>query len=113
MAKLALKANPTFEVKVGIPTHGGEPVEVSFTFKHKTRTQYDAFAKEFSEREVKSSEDSIAADVDYIMAICCGWELDDEFNAANVRELVENRVAVSAALSAAYTQTLMQVKLGN
>lgn len=40
-----LQANPTFKAPVDIPVAGQEAEKVLFTFKHKTRTQFDALVK--------------------------------------------------------------------
>lgn len=37
-----LQANPTFKALVNIPIPGEKPDAVSFTFRHKTRSQFDA-----------------------------------------------------------------------
>lgn len=40
-----LQPNPTFKAPVDIPVAGELPEKVLFTFKHKTRTQFDALVK--------------------------------------------------------------------
>jgi hypothetical protein len=37
-----LQANPTFKAQVNIPVPGEKAEPVTFTFKHKTRAQFDA-----------------------------------------------------------------------
>lgn len=105
MAQLTLKANPTFVAKVGIPVAGGAPVEVEFTFNHKTVDQF----KEFAERTTREKTPNL----DYIMEIAIGWNLEDEFNRDNVTKLLQNYHGAPGAISFRYANELMQAKLGN
>lgn len=115
MATLKLKANPTFHEKVGIPVHGGDPVEVDFEFKHRTRTEFSAFCKELDEKTAASNtaEEIVDADVWYVMQTVAGWELTDAFTAENVKTLLQNYQGAAGAIAEKYTQSLMQVRLGN
>lgn len=103
MAKLKLKADPTFNRKVGLTTHAGAVVEVEFTFKHRTR---DAAKK--LEEEIKGKDDA-----EVIMLVACGWELEDEFNADNLRILADNYMASAIEVFREYVQALNGARLGN
>jgi hypothetical protein len=103
MAKLKLQPDPTFSAKVAIPVAGASPVEVEFTFRHRGRKELAAFAE-----SVKDS-----GDADLIMSMATGWELEDEFNAANVALLVENYYQAPNAVWTAYLDALTQAKEKN
>lgn len=115
MSTVKLKANPTFHEKVGIPIHGGDPVDVDFEFKHRTRTEFAAFCKELDEKTAASNtaEEIVDADVWYVMQTVAGWELTDAFNTENVKMLLQNYQGAAGAIAQKYTSSLMQVKLGN
>lgn len=103
MAKLQLQPNPTFRAKVGIPVAGGEPVEVEFTFKHRTR---DALQQFIDDGEKIEAEDRILAMVE-------GWELADPFTRENVRTLVQNYIAAPMAIFETYLDELVKARRKN
>lgn len=103
MGKLKLVANPTFKSKVGIPVAGEKAVEVEFVFRHRTKTDLDAF--------INSRVDQ--SDVDSIMAMASGWDLDDEFSADSLKLLTENYIGASVAIYRAYIDTLIANKAKN
>jgi hypothetical protein len=103
MAKLSLKAKPTFQAKVGIPVAGGEPVEVLFTFKHRTKTELETF--------ITSRED--ASDVDSFMSMVEGWDLEDTFCKESAELLLENYIGTAIATYRAYVDQLIQAKAKN
>jgi Phage tail assembly chaperone len=103
MASLSLKAKPTFSARVPVPVPGGEPVLVEFIFKHRTRSQLQAFS---------ASRDD-ASDTDSVLAMAEGWDLDAEFNAANVAELCENYIGAPSMVYLTYLQELAKSKTGN
>lgn len=90
MAKLQLTASPTFKAKVPIPVAGiAKPVEIEFTFKHKNRTDYQAFIESLG-----AFEDDTAM----ILEIASGWELEDAYTAENVRRLTEQHIGSALAV---------------
>ena len=103
MAKLQLKANPTFSASVGVPVAGGEEVPVVMTFKHRTRTELDEFIKS---RPKKS-------DVQTFLDMVEGWDLEDEFNEANAKTLLENYIGAALATFHVYIDQLVQAKAKN
>jgi hypothetical protein len=103
MAKLKLIAAPTFNAKVGIPVAGGAAVDVEMTFKHRTKTELDLFIKD---RPGKT-------DVESFMDMVTGWELEDDFTAANVKTLLENYGGAAQATFFAYIDELIQAKRKN
>ena len=103
MAKFALKANPTFVSTVGFPIAGGDPVKVAVTFRHRTKTQLDEFIRS---REGRT-------DTATFLEMVAAWDLDDEFNAANVEILLENHIGVAVAAYQAYIEELVRARRGN
>jgi len=103
MPKLKLVAEPTFKAMVPFGVHGGEPVEVELTFRHRTKTGLDEFVKSRADKP----------DGEAFMEFVCGWELDDAFTRENVDLLLENRMGVGIAAYEVYMRELIQARLGN
>jgi putative flippase GtrA len=103
MAKLQLKAAPTFQAEVGIPAAGGVVTNVSMTFKHRTKSELDEFIKG---RVGKS-------DVESFMEMVTGWELEDEFTEASVKTLLENYIGAAQETFFKYVDELVQAKRKN
>lgn len=100
--KFKLQPNPTFRAKVEIPVHGGKAVAVEFEFKHRTRDQVAEFFK-----------DTQRSDVDTILEVLAGWELDDQFCRDSVELLVQNYAGAAPAIVARYIEELIQARKGN
>lgn len=101
--KLKLIANPTFKAKVGIPVAGGDPAEVMFEFKHRTRDELAAFLRALDEM----------TDVQMALAVATGWDLTDAFNEKNVALLMQNYIGSTRAVLDVYVTELAQARLGN
>ena len=102
-SKFSLTALPTFKRKVGIPVAGSKPVEVEFTFKHKTRDEYKAFIEGIEGRE----------DVDVILEIASGWDLEEAFDDTSLDALTQNYIGSARAIITAYINELTDARLGN
>ena len=103
MGKLSLSAAPTFKAPVPIPVPGGDPVPVEFTFKHRTRDAALAW--------LEASRD--AKDVDAVLDLAAGWELDDAFNAENIERLLQNYAGAGVAIVNAYLEELRGARSKN
>lgn len=103
MAKLKLNPEPTFKAKVGIPVPGSRPAEVLLTFKHRTRDEVIAW--------VEGSRD--ATDVDSVLDMVVGWELEDEFNRENVERLCNNYPGSGLVIISAYLDELRGARVKN
>lgn len=102
--KFDLKAKPTFKCMVGIPIPGARaPIDVEFTFKAKTRDEFKEFVDSLRGRE----------DVDVVMEIASGWDLEDAFNAENVAELIQNYIGSARAIMDKYIAELTAARVGN
>lgn len=101
--KFSLAVKPTFTAKVNIPIPGKAPEPVEFTFKARTRDEFAAFVESFKGRE----------DVDVIMDIASGWELEDPFGRESIEELTQNYLGAARAVIEKYLTELTQARLGN
>lgn len=93
-SKFKLIADPTFKMAVPIPIPGGEAIPVTFTFKHHTRIELAQFRVDI--QATKNGAGML--DEDMIKRMCAGWDLEDEFNDANVLTFVQNHVGATAAV---------------
>lgn len=103
MAKLSLKANPTFRAKVAVPVAGGEAVDVEFTFRHMTATALSEFRESLSD----------SSDADAVMKMVDGWDFAEEFNRESVEELIQNHIGIAGDIYRKYIEELIPAKTKN
>lgn len=103
-SKFKLDPAPTFEAIVEIPVPGGTKAPVKFTFKHLTKDRY---------MDLLGNPASPMPDVELILEICTGWELDDEFNVESVEKLRQNYQASMGAIVRKFVDELGPARLGN
>ncbi len=103
MAKLSLKAAPTFQAPVQIPVAGGESVPVMLTFKHRTRSDLNKFTESRADK----------SDAQTFLDMVDGWELDEPFNPANVDLLLESYIGAGLATYQTYIDELVKHKAKN
>ena len=103
MAKLVLSASPTFTATVLIPVPGKKAVPVEFTYKGRTKEAFREFADGLGGRD----------EIDLLMDIIVGWELEDEFSRDNVEKLSNEYMGASKAIIDKYVTELTGAKLGN
>jgi hypothetical protein len=101
--KFSLTANPTFKALVDVPVPGGKSAAVEFTFKSRTRDEFRLFIDGLGDR----------LDVDVIMDMASGWELEDPFDQANVELLTQNYLGAARAVIEKYLSELTAARLGN
>lgn len=101
--KLSLDVLPTFKATVSIPVAGGNAADVIFTFKHRTRDEF----KEFSEN-LQGSED-----IDVILDIASGWDLDEPFDADSLKKLVQRYMGSANAIVTVYMNELTGARVKN
>lgn len=92
MAKLKLNPDPTFKHTIGIPVPGKGNAPVEFTFKHRSGDELEAWIKASSN----------ASDAETILDCALGWDLDDEFSAANVKTFCNNYPGAAYAICKGY-----------
>ena len=103
MAKLILTAAPTFKANVLIPVPGKKPVAVEFSFKGRTKDEFKTFIETMGDRE----------DVDVILDIATGWELEDAFGKESVDMLLQNYIGSARVIIEKYLAELTAARLGN
>ena len=106
MAKpqILLNPAPTFTAPVKIPVPGySEPAEVVFTFKHRTKEQYNAFLDQVKDME----------DVEAIKAVATAWGLPDNFSDENIALFVQNYIAGGRSVIETYLTELTKARAGN
>ena len=101
--KFNLTASPTFKEPVAIPCPGGKSVNVEFTFKHRTKEEFKEFIDGLPNRE----------DVDVIMDMASGWELDEPFDVDHVTKMSENYLGSARALIETYMRELSGARVKN
>ena len=103
MAKIKLAADPTFTAMVSIPIPGAKPTPVEFTFKHRTKKDVAEWGNALADKP----------DVDLIKDMASGWELDDEFNDANIAMLCQNYAGAAFAIFETYLEELRGARAKN
>jgi hypothetical protein len=101
--KFNLTAIPTFKAKVAIPVPGGKSVDVEFVYKHRTRDEYKEFVDNLPDRE----------DVDVIMDIASGWDLEDAFSAEAMEAMTQNYIGSAYAIIQTYISELTNARVKN
>lgn len=101
--KLILAASPTFKARVAIPVAGEQSVPVEFTFKHRAKDDFSAWLKDLSGTD----------DIDLIKDVASAWDLEDEFNADNLRALTQAHGGAARAIVEKYISEQTGAKLGN
>jgi hypothetical protein len=102
-SKFSLAVKPTFKARVDIPVPGDAAAKVEFIFKGRTRDEFKEFIDSLKDRE----------DVDVVMDIASGWELDEAFDAESVEILCQNYLGAARAIIEKYLAELTQARLGN
>lgn len=103
MAKLVLKVDPTFPTVVKIPRAGGEPADVKFEFKHRTRDELTSWLASLKGK----------TDVQVILEMAVAWDLADPFDAENIGVLVQNFHAAAETVTRDYINELAGARRGN
>lgn len=86
-----------------IPVPGKKPVAVEFSFKGRTKDQFKAFMESIGDRD----------DVDVILDIASGWELEDAFGKESVELLLQNYLGAARVIIEKYMSELTAARLGN
>jgi hypothetical protein len=101
--KLKLEANPSFKWKVPVPVAGGTAVDVEMTFKHRTKSELDAWIKSRSEK----------ADAESFMEMVTAWELEDPFTKESVTLFLEIYGGAAVATYRTYVNELLGARVKN
>lgn len=103
MTKLSIVAAPTFKAKVSIPVAGSAPVDVEFTFKHRTKAALAEFTASRAEK----------SDLETFLDMVCGWDFAEEFSAETAETMLQNFVAAPVPIFRAYIEEMYQAKEKN
>lgn len=129
--KIKLGNTPkTFVRTIEIVNINGGTDAINITYKYRTRLQYAelvdqqiAAAKTLAEStapddaapktvvERVSADDAAGADA--VLQIAEGWDLDDEFNAANLAQLEDENPGALYAITLAYRAALLDARVKN
>ena len=102
--KFTLNPQPTFKKEVKMPIPGAGFVDVEFTFKHRSKSEF----KEFMEL-AKDQDDDTAL----VMDVASGWELQEPFDKEHVEKLVDSYVGAARAIFTTYVDELIKARVGN
>lgn len=102
--KFQLDAAPTFKATVDVPIHGNGTAPIIVEFKHRDRDQMKALL-EAHKKDVSN--------VQAVMDVAVGWDLDDEFNEENVAKLDRNYQGAALTITSKYITEIYQARLGN
>lgn len=126
MAFIKLGQRPkNFKRAVTFDMLDGTQGTIECTFKYRTRSEFGSFIDSLisaADARIDSSEKFSLADVvnattdknvDYLLQALDGWNLDEELNAANLRQLADEVPAAVAAIMEAYNNAIRDGRLGN
>ena len=127
MAKIKIAQNPTFAAVVQVPRIGAEPAPVEFQLRYMDRVALsamfdrwnkarDAWAEKAQKdgatwEEVTTGE--IALQAEQLGEIVTGWDLEDEFSAKAIVDLVRTCTGAPNAVIDAYQAAYSPARLGN
>ncbi|MBK7822934.1 MAG: hypothetical protein IPJ61_18290 [Tessaracoccus sp.] len=103
MAKITLAVAPTFKLDVSIPVIGERNVTVGFTFKGRSKTQFNEYMQAMRGM----------ADPDAMMETVCGWDQEHEFNRDNMVLFLESHPLAAEAVLSRYMKEYLGARLGN
>ena len=127
MAKIKIAQNPTFAAVVQVPRIGAEPAPVEFQFRYMDRvalsTMFDRWNKARDAWAAKAQEDGatweevtsgeIALQAEQLGEIVTGWDLEDEFSAQAIVDLVRTCTGAPKAVVDAFQSAYSPARLGN
>lgn len=109
MPKLSLTPKPTFTATVQIPVLGGATEPVQFTFNAKRKAEFADWLKSLDDKKAAAKR----TDEVLLLEIASGWELAEEFNADNLKELEQVYPGASIAIVGVYIAEYTGAKAGN
>lgn len=127
MAKIKIAQDPTFTAVVQVPRIGREPEPVEFQFRYMDRVTLasmfdrwnkarDAWAEQAQKsgatwEEVTAGE--IVLQAEQLGEIVTGWDLEDEFSAKAIVDLVRTCTGAPKAVTDAFQAAYSPARLGN
>lgn len=127
MPKIKIAQNPTFTAVVQVPRIGSEPAPVEFQFRYMDRVTLagmfdrwnkarDVLAEKAKDNGATWEEvtaDEIALQAEQLGEIVTGWDLEDEFSAEAIADLVLTCTGAPKAVIDAYQAAYNPARLGN
>lgn len=130
MAKIKLGSRPkNFTRTISIDMLEGGKGTIEVKYKYRTRTEFGQFIDELmgaadvkpastADEDVKFSlaealEKTRDTNADYILKIADGWNLDEDFNLANVQQLCDELPGAAMAMIDTYRAAVSEGRLGN
>lgn len=101
--KLTLGRLPDFKLPVDFVLPNGDEQRVVFTVKHMKSTEI---------QELYEAQDP-TKDHEFILQLATNWDVVDEFNEENVKELVDLFPGAVIALMGAYMRALAGIRVKN
>lgn len=101
--KLNLATDPTFTATAHIPVPGAGTAPVKFTYKYRDREEFKEFVEVLKDAE----------DVEMIMDIASGWDLDEPFDKAHVEKMVKKFIGAPRAILDTYMQEQTGARVKN
>lgn len=102
-AKFSLTVSPTFKSIVDIPIPGGRSAQIEFTFKGRTRDEFEEFMTALKDEKPD----------DLVLQIATGWDLDEPFGQESVDKLTQNYMGAGLAIWTKYVAELTKARQGN
>lgn len=103
MAKVTLNPNPTFTAKASIHVPGGRKADIEFKFKYRDADEFKAFTESLEGKK----------DVEILMEIASGWDLDEPFDAKNVELLTKKYIGSARSILEKYIDELTGARAKN
>lgn len=100
--KLTLGPLPDFKLPVEVVLPNGESGKIVFTVRHKK-------ASEIQELFGKGN----AQDIEFLQSLATGWDLDEEFNEDNMKQLIDLYPGFVVALTTSYLKALAGQRVKN
>lgn len=130
MAKIKLGTRPkSFKHTVKVLLPEGEQGTVTMNYLYRTRSEFGAFLDEMMAAARIALPTTIDDDVtvslaealsklrdnnaDYILRVADGWDLESEFNRANVQQLCDELPGAAMAIINTYRVACTEGRLGN
>lgn len=129
MAKIVLGKRPTnFKRIISVDLLEGGKGAIEVLYKYRTKAEFGAFLDKLLEEGgiqtakrdddeklslLQAQQKTTDTNADYIMNIVEGWNLDAEFNLANVKQLCDELPAAALAIMETYRLAINEGRLGN
>lgn len=118
-AIFSLVPDSTFDHTVSIPRSGKDDAKLTITFNHHSLRDLKAKQKELAKQYEKNSkikdeeardEAGIKLQVEFIQWLATGWEVADEFSAANIQKMLEGYPRAFDAITTHYQAELWCIR---